>query len=162
MAGHGGEWVVIDRKKPAQAAQRQAWLAYGAWLDSRTVPRGKKFVTWGSLEKLTVPAEWPIDFDASAPPAPPPLDLPEPPVSRERRKQLADMLRGVVADIQLREQMAPTWRNMTAAQAEANLGKLGERYASEAPRVETKAFASYLDLMAAEGNLPVAGNREGG
>jgi hypothetical protein len=73
VAAHGGEWFVADKHKTPQ--QWRAWIAYFAWLDDQTTPRGRKAPTFGTLEKLTVPTEWPIGFDASAPPAP----LPEPP-----------------------------------------------------------------------------------
>ena len=98
VATHGGEWFVIDRKKAEQRQQWRAWIAYAAWLDDQTIPRGKKAATWRSLERITVPTAWPIDFDASAPPAP----LAEPceePLTPERRRALAAMLRQAVAHV---------------------------------------------------------------
>jgi hypothetical protein len=146
VATQGGEWLVIDSKNPAQAQQRRAWLAYFAWLDEQTSPKGKKAATFRMLEKFTVPAEWPLDFDANAPPAP----LPEPaspPISPERRKQLADMLRSVVAEHELREQRAPNWRDMTPAQAEDRLAERTATYAKTPPPVNTSDMAKYLEGM---------------
>jgi hypothetical protein len=147
VAAHGGEWFVADRHKTPQ--QWRAWIAYFAWLDDQTTPRGKKAAAFGTLEKLTVPTEWPVGFDASAPPAPL-ATTPSPPISPERRKQLADMLRAIVAEHELKEQRAPTWRNMTAPQAEDRLERLAADYARSPPTVSTQVMEKYLDGMREE------------
>jgi hypothetical protein len=138
---HGGTWFVADKRQTPQ--QWRAWIAYFAWLDDQTSPRGRKAVTFGTLEKLTVPSEWPLEFDASAPPAPT-AEPASPPISPERRKQLADMLRAIVAEHELREQRAPQWRNMTPAQAEDRLEKLAADYARIPPTVSTQVMEKYL------------------
>jgi hypothetical protein len=121
-------------------------MAYFAWLDDQTWPRGHKAATFGALKQITVPTEWPLDFDASAPPAPLP-DPPPPYVSLERRRELANMLRAVVADIQLKEQRSPTWRNMTPDQAVKRLDEIADEYARTPPAVNTKKMGEYLDSM---------------
>jgi hypothetical protein len=118
-------------------------MAYFAWLDDQTWPRGHKAATFGSLKQITVPTEWPLDFDASAPPAPLP-EPPLPPVPLERRKQLGAMLRGLGADLELREQRAPTWRNMTPEQAAKKLDEIAEDYARTPPAVNTREMNDYL------------------
>jgi hypothetical protein len=72
------------------------------------------------------------------------------PISAGHRKQLAEMLRGVVADVRQREGRAPTWREMTAPQAEDRLGKLSADYSRTAPSVSTPDMAKYLDGMREE------------
>jgi hypothetical protein len=142
LRANGGKGVVVKEREAPE--QWRAWLAYFAYLDGQTVPRGKKAVTFQSLTNgATVPSEWPLEFDLSAPPAPVRAP-PSPPISSERRKQLADMLRGIVADIQLREGRAPTWRNMTAAQAEGRLEKLADEYTRIPPTVSTQVMEKYL------------------
>ena len=138
---HGGAWFVADKRQTPQ--QWRAWIAYFAWLDDQTSPRGRKAMAFRALEKLTVPSEWPLEFDASAPPAPL-MEAGERPISPERRKQLADMLRAIVAEHELREQRAPQWRNMTPAQAEDRLEKLAEEYARIPPAVSTQVMEKYL------------------
>lgn len=97
-------FVVKERETPAQW---RAWLAYFAWLDDETVPRGRKAETFRSMRNgATVPTEWPLEFDLSAPN--PPLYIPDPPVSPARRKELADRLRGIVAGWE--SPGAPTYR----------------------------------------------------
>jgi hypothetical protein len=147
VAAHGGEWRVIDKRENLQ--QWRAWIAYFAWLDDQTVPKGRKAVTFRMLDKLTAPTAWPLEFDASAPPAPLPEPREEMPPPR-RRKQLADMLRRAVADIQLQEQRAPSWRNMTPAQAQDRLETLAAEYAAKSKvAVTTPEMARYLDDMQA-------------
>jgi hypothetical protein len=98
IAAHGGEGVVLygprehGRHKPQQW---RAWLAYFAYLDGRTSPRGVKFETYRRMRAITVPAEWPLEFDASAPPAPMPEPEPEG-IAPARRRELAAMLRNGV------------------------------------------------------------------
>jgi hypothetical protein len=149
VATHGGEWVVIERKNPAQAQQWRAWIAYFAWLDDQA-PKGRKAVVFRALERITVPAPWPLDFDASAPPAPPPEPAP-PPISLERRQQLAEMLRNIAANPSLGKSRNG-WKN---------LGDLREAYAArpqpfalpvgeakplfaDKPMVATQDMAAYL------------------
>jgi hypothetical protein len=147
VEAHGGAWFVVDKRQTPQ--QWRAWIAYFAWLDGQTIPCGRKATAFGALEKLTVPTEWPLWFDAGAPPSPLPDQREEMP-SPDRRKRLAQMLHGVVADIQLREGRAPTWRNMTASQAEDRLGKLSADYSRTAPAVSTPDMAKYLTGMREE------------
>ena len=146
VEAHGGVWFVADKHETPQ--QWRAWVAYGAWLDGQTTPRGRKAVTWGSLERLTVPSEWPLGFDANA--WPQTSAGPSPPISSERRKQLADMLRAIVAEHELREQRAPQWRNMTTAQAEDRLEKLADEYARTPPTVSTQVMEKYLTDLRGE------------
>lgn len=146
VAAHGGEWFVADKHKTPQ--QWRAWIAYFAWLDDQTTPRGKKALTFGALEKLTVPTEWPLAFDASAPLAPL-AEARSPPISSERRKHLGELLRGAVGDIRQREGRAPTWREMTAPQAEDRLEKLAADYTRVAPTVSTQVMEKYLNDMSA-------------
>lgn len=141
VAAHGGKWFVADRRSTPQ--QWRAWMAYFAWLDDQPVPRGRKATAFRGLDAVTVPSEWPLDFDASAPPAPPPEPRQEP-ISLERRKQLADMLRAAVAKAEPREQRAPTFRDMTAPQAEDRLTELAADYAGAPPQVVTPAMREYL------------------
>jgi hypothetical protein len=141
VATHGGRWFIADRRTTPQ--QWRAWMAYFAWLDDQPVPRGRKVISLRGLDAITVPAEWPLDFDASAPPAPLPESREEP-ISPARRKQLADMLRGIVAHNEIRDQRAPTFRDMTAPQAEARLEKLAADYATAPPLVATPAMQEYL------------------
>ena len=107
-------------------------------------------MTFSKLEKLTAPTEWPAEFDASALPPPTPEPREEMP-SPERRKQLAAMLRAIVADMALTESRAPTWRNMTPAQANDRLGRLRGEYAED-PTVEptTPEMSAYLERMREE------------
>jgi hypothetical protein len=135
IRAHGGERVVLSgtREQGHKPAQWRAWIAYFAWLDGQTVPRGRKAATHASRRQITVPAEWPREFDASAPP---PQSLPpsEPSAAPERRRELANMLRRVMADIELAEKRPPTfdvrWRDMTLDQAEDRLAKLTADYAA--------------------------------
>ena len=140
VATHGGKWFVADKRTTLQ--QWRAWMAYFAWLDDQPVPRGRKVQSFRGLDAVTVPAEWPLDFDATAPPAPPPEPRQEP-ISPERRKQLAGMLRGIVADNQLREVRAPTWRDMSPAQAEDRLEKRGAEYPDQ-PLTLSPMMREYL------------------
>ena len=54
------------------------------------------------------------------------------------------MLRGIVAHNEIRDQRAPTFRDMTAPQAEARLEKLAADYATAPPLVATPAMQEYL------------------
>jgi hypothetical protein len=141
VAAHGGRWFIVDRRQTPQ--QWRAWMAYFAWLDDQPIPRGRKVTSFRGLDAVTVPAEWPLDFDASAPPAPPPEPREEP-ISPARRKQLADMLRGIVVNADPRERRAPTFRDMTAPQAEDRITKLTADYAAAPPQVVTPAMREYL------------------
>ena len=147
VEGHGGTWFTIDKRADPQAWR--AWIAYFAWLDGQTFPKGAKAGFFARLERFTAPAAWPLEFDASAPPSPLP-EPPSPPVSAERRKQLAGMLRAVVADHELRQARAPTWRNMSRGQAEDRLDALTADYAGAPPVVATPAMAAYLERLKAE------------
>ena len=139
VAGHGGEWFVVKKGSP----EWRAWIAYGAWLDEQTTPRGMKAATWRSIEKLTVPTAWPLEFDASAPPPAPPEpreDLPTP----ERRRALAAMLRQAVAHLDMPEEprrqgferpRSPGEAEVARRHFEARLPELGAEYAARPPRL---------------------------
>lgn len=142
VASHGGEWFVVDRTNAAQRQQWRAWIAYAAWLDDQTVPRGKA-ATWRSLEKLTVPTAWPLEFDASAPPAPLPEPREELP-SPERRRELAAMLRQAVAHLGMPEEprrmglerpRSPGEAEAARRHFEARLPELAAEYAATPPRL---------------------------
>lgn len=75
--------------------QWRAWMAYFAWLDRLTAPPGHRATAWGALRHITVPAEWPLEFDDNAPPSPLP-DQPPPPTGIVRRRELGNLLRRVV------------------------------------------------------------------
>lgn len=93
VRAHGGQWHVIDRNDGAQRQQWRAWMAYFAWLDGQD--GGHKAKVLAKLDRITTPTAWPLEFDASAPPAPVP-EQPVPPLSLERRRELAAMLRDAV------------------------------------------------------------------
>lgn len=99
MDAEGKRWGFVVRERE-QPAQWRAWIAYA---DVLSPVMGR---TWRALKALTVPTPWPIEFDLSAPN--PPLHIPDPPVSPARRKELANMLRALVADWDTPG--APTWR----------------------------------------------------
>ena len=46
---HGGAWFVADKHETPQ--QWRAWVAYGAWLDGQTTPRGRKACNVGLSRK---------------------------------------------------------------------------------------------------------------
>ena len=48
-------------------AQWRAWMIYFSRLDEMSKPRGRKASTYNALRVITVPTEWPEDFDATAP-----------------------------------------------------------------------------------------------
>lgn len=134
VATHGGEWFVIDRDDRAQAHQRRAWLAYFAWLDDQTYPRGTKARAFASLRSLTVPTAWPLEFDASAPPAPMP-DQPEPFVGIERRLQLGRMLRESVGGVEAPRRRAGDASDARDAHQPNRLDELAEEYRRVPPIV---------------------------
>jgi hypothetical protein len=138
--GQSGEWCVIERKNPAQAQQWRAWIAYFAWRDDQTVPRGHKATTFRGLEKLTVPSEWPLGFDANALPAPLPEPREEMP-SPERRRQLAEMLRQLVAGLAMPG--PPRARPFSLPVAEE------KPLFADRPQVSTPDLAKYLRDMTA-------------
>lgn len=141
VAGHGGEWFVVDKRQAL--SQWRTWIAYFAWLDDQTTPRGHKASTFRTLEKLTVPTEWPIDFDVSAPPA----QLPEPREempSPERRRQLAKMLLEVVAGFAPSETPRAKPKPFTAPVNEE------KPLFADRPVVNTAALANYLADMRAK------------
>jgi hypothetical protein len=143
VANHGGEWFVVDRTNAEQRQQWRAWIGYAAWLDDQTWPRGHKAATWRSLEKLTVPTVWPLEFDASAPPAPlpePREELPTP----ERRRALAAMLRQAVAHMGMPEEprrigferaRSPAEAEAARQHFEARLPELQAEYCATAPKL---------------------------
>ena len=143
VAAHGGEWFVVDRTNAEQRQQWRAWIGYAAWRDDQTWPRGKMAVTWRSLEKLTVPTAWPIEFDASAPPAPLPEPREELP-SPERRRDLAAMLRQAVAHLGMPEEprrfgfkspRSPGEAEAARRHFEARLPELAAEYQAVAPKL---------------------------
>jgi hypothetical protein len=153
VAPHGGKWVVIERMNAAQAQQRRAWLTYFAWLDDQTSPRGKKFAAFSRLERLTVPTSWPIEFDASAPAAPPRRASEEEP-SSERRHELAEMLRAAVRgaspEHDARRARAADARDAAVAHHGARLEELQAEYATSPPVVATPEMDDYLARMRGE------------
>jgi hypothetical protein len=84
VASYGGQWSIVWRH--AQEAQWRAWMAYFVWFG---VVNTEVFEMIGVL---TVPTEWPQEFDASTPPPPDPKP-PSPPLSDKRRRQLASQLK---------------------------------------------------------------------
>jgi hypothetical protein len=60
------------------------------------------------------------------------------------------MLRAIVAEHKLKEQRAPTWRNMTPAQAGDRLEKLAADYSRAPPTVSTQVMEKYLEGMREE------------
>jgi hypothetical protein len=140
----GGEGVVLMRpgERGHQPAQWRAWIAYFHQLDPQ---KGR---TYQSLRQITAPTAWPLEFDLSALPAPPYKSEERP--SPERRRELADKLRALVAQITPMEARPPTWRNMTPATAAAKLDELKDRFASDAPMVNTREMANYLASMREE------------
>ena len=69
VASKGGTGAILygpdnPNHDPARWA---SWLAYFDRLDGMSQPRGKKAYTYSRPKVLTVPAEWPDDFDASCP-----------------------------------------------------------------------------------------------
>jgi len=152
----GGQGVVLSER--GQPAQWRAWIAYFAWLDADTAPRGHKASTYASLKQITVPTAWPLEFDESAP-ATPGWEfgaLEEKPPTAERRRELADMLRAVVAGVALEDApRARNWRNMTPQTAEAKLSELTDKYASAPAQVRTSEMAAYLAKIRADEEGPV-------
>jgi hypothetical protein len=144
-------FVAREDKTPAQW---RAWLAYFAYLDDQTVPRGKKAPTFKSMRNgATVPTAWPLEFDLSAPPAPAWefLEQQEKLPTPERRRELANMLRSLVANFTVKEARAPNWRDMTPKAAEARLAELAGKYASTPLSVNTREMADCLARARAEG-----------
>ena len=157
LQANGGKGVVVKERETPD--QWRAWLAYFAHLDDETSPRGKKALTFRSMRNgATVPAEWPIQFDLSAPSwalVEPNEDLPSP----QRRRELAAMLRAVVAgwDISadgrktrppdVREAPSPELKAQAIAYHEARLAELAE---AGPPAVNTPDMASYLAGMRAQ------------
>jgi hypothetical protein len=145
VRANGGQGVVVSER--GAPAQWRAWLAYFAWLDDETLPRGKKARTFRSMTNgTTVPTAWPLEFDLSAPPAPAWEfdELEEKLPTPERRRELANMLRALVANVTLGEARAPTWRDMTPKTAEARLSELRDKYAGAPAQVNTPEMAAYL------------------
>jgi hypothetical protein len=128
---NGGEGFVIraycgpkgslESKFPATPAQWGAWMEY---FDAKGIKR--KFAVAHGM--ATVPAEWPYLFDLECPSwvkeAPSIMPPKLAPVSPERRKELADMLRRVVAE----KNVAALQPVMTQAEREASLEA---RYAAD-------------------------------
>jgi hypothetical protein len=142
IRAHGGEGIVIERDKAEQRQQWRAWIAYFAWLDDQTTPRGHKVATFQSLKKLTAPTAWPIEFDASAPPAPLP-ERPEQPLTPERRRALAAILRQAVAHLGMPEEprrigfersRSPGEAEAARRHFEARLPELAAEYAAKPPQ----------------------------
>lgn len=102
---HGGQCVVIERNNGAQRQQWRAWIAYFAWLDD--CDGGHKAAVFAKLDKITPPTAWPVEFDASAPASPPPERSPEP-VTRDRRRALANGMRGIMGHVKPSGRPAPT------------------------------------------------------
>jgi hypothetical protein len=154
VAAHGGEWFIVDRESAEQRQQWRAWIAYAAWLDDQTTPRGNKAVTWRSLENLTVPTAWPLEFDASAPPAPlpePREELPTP----ERRRALAAMLRQAVAHLAMPEEprrigfespRSPGEAEAARRHFEARLPELAAEYAANPPKIGGELVKQSADV----------------
>lgn len=131
MQAHGGKGFVIDRNKGDQRQQWRAWMAYFAWLDGQD--GGHKAKTLAKLDRITTPSAWPLEFDASAPPAPVP-EQPPPPVSLERRRALAAMLRDAVrstsADPDWRPKPPPHSRDASPQNWDERLAALQADYAA--------------------------------
>lgn len=152
VAARGGEWFVVERDNAEQRQQWRAWIAYAAWLDDQTKPRGAKAATWRMLEKLTVPTKWPLEFDASAPPAPPPEPREELPTP-ERRRALAAVLRQAAAHLGMpEERRSPGFerpRSPVEAEAarrhfEARLPELKAAYEAQPPTMSAALSEAFV------------------
>jgi hypothetical protein len=138
VAGHGGEWFMVDKRQAPE--QWRAWIAYFAWLDDQTMPRGHKLSTFRTLEKLTVPTAWPLEFDVSAPPAPP--EPREEMPTLERRRELGARLSQLVAAWGAE----PRHRGRDARDA-APAGGPKDYSRDPPPQVSTPGLANYLAEM---------------
>ena len=134
-------WFVADKRKTPQ--QWRAWIAYFAWLDDQTTPKGGKAATFRKLEKLTVPTEWPLEFDSTAPPAP--LAEPKEEPTRNRRRELGAMMHDLAASMAMPDAPRPTnWRDMTPAQAGDRLAERSATYAAVPPTASAELMEKYL------------------
>jgi hypothetical protein len=149
VAAHGGKWVVINRRDPAQALQRHAWLAYFAWLDDHSTPKGHKHPAFSQFENMTLPAEWPHEFDAKAPPTPP-LEKREA-VSPARRMEIADKLRALAAGLVLRQTGGRLRELSPADEAKARLARADREDArGVADPVERSRIVAHHEARLAE------------
>lgn len=151
IRAHGGEGKVLygPAEKGHKSQQWAAWMAYFAWTDGLTTPRGRKFEVYRRFRAITVPTEWPLEFDPNAPPAPTPLPQP-PPVSPERRRQLIDRLMASVA-LGPKAKAPPGLKQPRTPQEEAEsrayhsdrLEELGEEYAARPVRLSQEALSQF-------------------
>jgi hypothetical protein len=140
VRANGGEGFVVRQRE--EGPQWRAWLAYFAWLDDQTFPRGKKASTFRSLRNgMTVPTAWPLEFDLRAPPAPL-VDPSERMASPEQRRWVAKSLKDLGAALAAKAAPDPRPKPFTLPVDE---GK--PLYAGKAP-VSTPGLAKYLEGMA--------------
>ena len=92
VRNRGGEGFVIYA--PGHPAATPApWHAWLTWMDQHGIRTAFARV----IGIATVPTQWPEEFDLGAPPSDRSLTAPKPVyIGPERRKEMADMLRGIL------------------------------------------------------------------
>lgn len=117
----------LATNEPATEAQWIAWMAYFA---AKGIPH--RFALSHGL--MTVPCEWPVQFDCTAPVADKNAKLPRPapPVSRARRSETAKRMTALAASLSFGDHRRKRTDvgAMSAVEAERHLGELTEKFRS--------------------------------
>lgn len=138
VRARGGEGVKLTRD--ANPRQWAAWQAYFAHLGLKAP---------AAMKTLTVPADWPTEFDLDAPPTPMRDPEADRPISAARRRELANMLRGCISASGASPQRPQDARQPPQSH-EDKLAKLKEDYAHRPAEISTPEMAEYLARMRRE------------